>query len=253
MAEERSWSERGFNVARASQQPRHITEIEPTITLLSPTSISAQSHFTVQTDDGVIFSEVTPLEAVGTSTMDHSLLYRSLLIPGFWETIVHSSDASKYVITQRVVPDSPSSTSASIFSAIYKFDYVDLRPTSTTQQPHAQAQIDQNHSTQKVNMPIQVAPNEKTSFDFDQLGLPISMDPRSFNELISFSKSPQLFELDTFTHSDGWSSSSGDSVYPSPGVATPYGMLIPMGEQHMPLLQPSLSPFLATDFSNYGL
>ena len=94
LAEERSWSERGFKVARASQRPRHITEIEPTITFMSPATVSARSHFTVHTDDGVVFSETTPLEVIGSSpasTTDGSLLYKTLLVPGFWETIVHSA------------------------------------------------------------------------------------------------------------------------------------------------------------------
>jgi transcriptional enhancer factor len=256
LAEERTWSERGLMVARASQHPRHITEIEPTITFMSPTAISAQSHFTVHTADGVVFSEITPLETVGTSqpsTMDESLLYKTLLVPGFWETIVHSADASKYVITQRVIPDTSSSTSASIFSAMYKFNNVDPQPTLIPQQTHAQARVDQhqqNYSTQKASTHIQVAPNEKTNFDFGHLGLPIPMDSQSFNDLISFSKSPQLFEMDSFAQPDDWSSSSS---YPSPVVATAYGMLIPMDEQHMSLPHPSLSPFLSTELSNYGL
>jgi transcriptional enhancer factor len=94
LAEERSWSERGFKVARASQYPRHITEIEPTITFTSPTAISAQSHFTVHTAEGIVFSEITPLEAFGSSPAsgtEESLLYKTLLVPGFWETIVHSA------------------------------------------------------------------------------------------------------------------------------------------------------------------
>lgn len=93
LAEERLWTERGFKVFRASQHPRHISEIEPTITFMSPKAISAKSHFTVQTEDGSLFSEVTSLESVGgssASTTDEGLLYKTLLIPGFWETIVHS-------------------------------------------------------------------------------------------------------------------------------------------------------------------
>jgi transcriptional enhancer factor len=94
LADEHSWSERGFKVARASQHPRHITQIEPTITFMSPTAISAQSQFTVHTDDGIVFSETTPLEMIGpspSSATDGSLLYKTLLVPGFWETIVHSA------------------------------------------------------------------------------------------------------------------------------------------------------------------
>jgi hypothetical protein len=111
----------------------------------------------------------------------------------------------------------------------------------------AQPRVDQNQSnycTQKVHMPIQVA--SKTGFNFNHLDLPIS---ESFDDLISFSKNPQMFEMDSFAPSDGWTSPSNDSVYPSP----PYGMVIPMDEQHLPVPKPSLSPFLFTELSNYGL
>lgn len=254
LAEERSWSERGCNVARASQHPRHITEIEPTITFMSPTPVSARSHFTVHTEEGIIFSESTPLEAIGSSPASEAdRLYRTLLIPGFWETIVHSADPSQYIITQRVTPESSSSL-APIFSAIYKFNYVDAQSTPIPQQTHALVdQSQQNYCTQKVNRRVQVASNEKTSFDFDHFDLPMSMDPQSFNDMISFSKTPQLFELDTFAQSDGWNSSASGSVYLNPTVATPYGMIMPMDEQHLPISQPSLSPFLPAELSNYGL
>ena len=92
--EERSWVERGFKIERASQQPRYLSDIDPTITLTSKTPISAQSHFTVHTDDGVLFSETTTLELLDPSTVpgiDESFLYRTRLIPGFWETVLHSS------------------------------------------------------------------------------------------------------------------------------------------------------------------
>jgi hypothetical protein len=134
---------------------------------------------------------------------------------------------------------------------MYKFNNVDIQSTSIVQQSHAQARVDQpqqDYSTQKApSMHVQVASNENTTFDFGPLGLPISMDPQSFDDLISFSKSPQLFELDSFPQADDWSSSSS---YPSPAVATPYGMLISMDEQqHMPIQRPS--PFLPTELSNY--
>lgn len=129
---------------------------------------------------------------------------------------------------------------------MYRFNNVDLQ-SSIPQQTQAQVDQNPNYFAQKVNMPIQVVSNEKTSFDFNQLDLPIS---NSFDDLISFSKSPQMFEMDSFAPSDGWSSPSNDSVYPS-SATTPYGMVIPMDEQHLPIPKPSLSPFLFAELSNY--
>jgi hypothetical protein len=133
---------------------------------------------------------------------------------------------------------------------MYKFNNVDPQPTSILQQQtQAQARVDQNHQNYSTQKAVQVASNEKTTFDLGHLGFPIQMDPQSFDDLISFTKSPQLFELDSFPQSDEWSSSSS---YPSPIVQTPYGMLMSMDDQHMQLVpQPSLSPFLSTELSNY--
>ena len=93
VAEERSWIERGHKVIRTSKHPRHVTEIDPTITVLSRTAVTSRSYYTVHTTDGVIFSESTVLEPLdeSTCTTNDSLLYKTSLVPGFWNTIVNSS------------------------------------------------------------------------------------------------------------------------------------------------------------------
>lgn len=91
--EERSWIERGYKVARASPHPRQIRDIDPTITLISQTAATARSHYTVYTDDGIVHSESTDLELldpITNPTVDGSLLYKTPLVPGFWETILRS-------------------------------------------------------------------------------------------------------------------------------------------------------------------
>ena len=88
--EERSWTERGYTVVKPSKEPRHLRAIDPTVTLLSKTATSAQSYFTVHTDDGIVFSEATTLEHMG-SAADGRLLYKTSLVPSFWNTIAQSS------------------------------------------------------------------------------------------------------------------------------------------------------------------
>ena len=92
--EERSWIEHGYKVARASPHPRQLREIDPTITLISRTATTARSYYTVLTDDGVVYSESTDLELldpVTNPTVNGSLLYKTPLVPGFWDTISRSS------------------------------------------------------------------------------------------------------------------------------------------------------------------
>lgn len=98
LEEEQSWIERGHKVERSSQQPRVLREIDPTVTLMSQTAISAQSHFTVHTDDGIVFSETTTLQPVDLSDAPttNSFLYKTSLVPGFWETILNKPGKRKH-------------------------------------------------------------------------------------------------------------------------------------------------------------
>lgn len=96
--EERFWLEHGHRIKRASHRPRHVQDVDPTITLPSRTDTSAQSHFIIHTDDGIVFEETTTLELDPTSepTADGSLLYRTTLVPGFWDTILKSPGKLNY-------------------------------------------------------------------------------------------------------------------------------------------------------------
>jgi transcriptional enhancer factor len=94
VAEECSLMERGYRIIRSNNYPRHLHDIDPTITFLSPSVSNARSYFTVHLGDRLIFSESTPLELVNpdgpsTSKVD-GILYKTSLVPGFWDTISQS-------------------------------------------------------------------------------------------------------------------------------------------------------------------
>ena len=98
VAEERSLVERGYSIIRSTKYPRHLRDIDPTITFLAHSVSNARSYFTVYLEDSLIFSESTTLELVdpddpSTSNVD-GILYKTLLVPGFWDTISQSSGMS---------------------------------------------------------------------------------------------------------------------------------------------------------------
>ena len=98
VAEERSLVERGCRIVRASNYPRHLREVDPTITFLSHSLSDARSYFTVHLGDRLIFSESTTLELIDpddptTSNVD-GVLYKTSLVPGFWNTISQSPGTS---------------------------------------------------------------------------------------------------------------------------------------------------------------
>ena len=92
-AEERSLVERGHNIVRATQHPRLFSDIDPTVTLLAHSRTNARCYFAVHSDNRLIYSESTTLERVDpptTSNVD-GVLYKTSLVPGFWDTISQSS------------------------------------------------------------------------------------------------------------------------------------------------------------------
>ena len=268
IAEERSWTERGYKIERASHLPRHLRDIDPTITLLSRAETSAQSHFSVHTDDGIVFSETTalePLDPTSAPTADGSLLYKTSLVPGFWDTISQSPgklnhryasptvadktllDASQYVVIQRVMPDASSSTAPStIFSAMYKFNYVS--PVSSS---HAHT-LDQTYSSHNMSMLAMDAPhvvNHKPDYGFDNL---LSIDPENF-EIMNFNK-PQngMFDLGPYMRQDDWSPqcSPTESVFSVDCSQPPTYSINGVVDEHQ-LLPTSSSSFPLSDVPNY--
>jgi transcriptional enhancer factor len=194
VAEERSLSERGYRIVRATDYPRHLRDIDPTITLLSHSMSNARSYFTVHSGDRLIFSESTTLEPVDPSKSNvDGLLYKTLLVPGFWDTIIHSPDASQYTIIQRVVQDPCSSFSSSppptIFSAIYKFLYQSSTPTV------------ENFATSHMLMAEPVRVEQNDDFCLESL---LSMDAEVYPDLMGFVKAPDFFDID-FTMEPNWS------------------------------------------------
>ena len=90
--------DRGHRIIRSNNYPRHFHDIDPTITFLSHSVSNARSYFTVHLGDRLVFSESTTLELVdpddpSTSNVD-GILYKTPLVPGFWDTISQSPGKS---------------------------------------------------------------------------------------------------------------------------------------------------------------
>lgn len=81
---------------RPSSHPRPIYDIDPTITLMSHSLISAQSSCLVMLDGANVHKEITPLILTGPfpdahSSVESPLLYSVKLIPSYWESICSCS------------------------------------------------------------------------------------------------------------------------------------------------------------------
>ena len=265
VTEERSLAEHGCRIIRATEYPRHLRDIDPTITLLSQSTSNARSHFTVHLRDRLMFSESTKLELVDPSTSNvDGFLYKTLLVPGYWDTISQSpgmsiespqnlsskyiaADASQYTITQRVVQDSCSISSppSMIFSAVYKFLYQTSTPTvenfaishMLTAEPHVQ--------------------NEEFCLDdlltmdafSDALSDALS-DTEAYTDIMAFVKPPDFFdevEMDfTLESLESEQCSPDHSAFSSPGQ---YPQLVDVVPDE--LLLPASSFEFRVDTPNY--
>ncbi|KAG6840681.1 hypothetical protein C0991_005142 [Blastosporella zonata] len=116
--------DRTNDVIHPSQHARPFHSIDPTVTFVAPSVMSAESSFVVYSAGVSVFSETTQLNAAGVAPgrADGALLYSTTLVPGFWSRIAESSDPTQYAIVQDVI-STGSETPSIIFSAMYKFNY----------------------------------------------------------------------------------------------------------------------------------
>ncbi|KAJ7672915.1 hypothetical protein B0H17DRAFT_1083323, partial [Mycena rosella] len=114
------WSDAG-DVVHASDRPRRLRSINPTVTFKSPSPIAAQSRFTVYSEDLVLHTETASLTPVMDPAPHVSgSLYSTTLVPQYWKVISESPDPTRFTIYQEVVKDD---APAVVFSATYKFSY----------------------------------------------------------------------------------------------------------------------------------
>lgn len=85
----------GTDVFRPPYHPRPIGTIDPTITFVSKSPISAHSSCSILLDGVTIHKEVTPLLLTGSlpdayHETDCPLMYSVKLIPSYWESLCQS-------------------------------------------------------------------------------------------------------------------------------------------------------------------
>ncbi|KAJ7766993.1 hypothetical protein DFH07DRAFT_335295 [Mycena maculata] len=165
------WSD-SEDTIHASDHPRRLSSINPTVTFMSQAPIVAQSRFTVYSEDLVLHAETTPLvPVVDPSVQVSDYLYSTTLIPEYWKVISESPDATRFTIYQEVVKDDNSTL---VFSATYKFSYpirhssgsssLDTLNSSNTR-PHAGSLISaaSMEHTQFHRYPLYAAPEWRTA------------------------------------------------------------------------------------------
>ncbi|EGN91811.1 hypothetical protein SERLA73DRAFT_100109 [Serpula lacrymans var. lacrymans S7.3] len=83
-----------------SGSPRPMRNIDPTVTFVSPSPITAKSSYIVLFDGAPVHSEDTRMQVVDLANTagrpDGSLLYSTTLVPNYWDTLCQASGRIKY-------------------------------------------------------------------------------------------------------------------------------------------------------------
>lgn len=83
-------------VIHASDHPRHLKSISPTVSFTAPSPLIAHSRFTVRDEDVILHAEIAPLVlVVNQAPQSPAFLYSTQLVPNYWKVIVDSPGTSK--------------------------------------------------------------------------------------------------------------------------------------------------------------
>ncbi|KAJ7315756.1 hypothetical protein DFH08DRAFT_790184, partial [Mycena albidolilacea] len=108
-------------IIHASDHPRCLRAISPTVSFTAPSPLIAHSRFTVRAEDAVLHAETVPLVlVVDKAPQTAAYLYSTQLVPKYWNVLVDGPDITRLTILQEVVQ---TETSCLLFSAAYKFNY----------------------------------------------------------------------------------------------------------------------------------
>ncbi|KAG8220469.1 hypothetical protein J3R82DRAFT_3164 [Butyriboletus roseoflavus] len=231
---------------RPSDAARHIRNIDPTVTFVSPSPVNGKSSYIVLLDGAPVHSENTPLEYVGpyfSSPMGHSpgdepILYNTALVPKYWDVLREAADPTLYTIVQDVYrnPDpvptqdySERPHPARIFSAIYHFRYP--APAESTPS-HGQPSVDTSRGgssmtsafddqTLQSSMPVHLAyatpfqtPSTYTTPVPEDLRAPTELDQNLFDEPFMLDVNFEQIAFDDFVvNMDNTSDSASSSHF----------------------------------------
>lgn len=95
-------------IIRPDPHPRPFRSIDPTVTFIGPSQLSAQSSCVVRIRGVSVSSETTRLTSIGPAPgrNDGALLYSAKLVPGFWDRISASSGRSRLLhLSLSTLPD----------------------------------------------------------------------------------------------------------------------------------------------------
>ncbi|OCH90554.1 hypothetical protein OBBRIDRAFT_793217 [Obba rivulosa] len=91
--------------AYQSPGPRPLRAIDPTVTFLAQSPLAAYTRFRVLHAGQTVHQECAEFTLCASSCpeVEHTFLYRTRLVPGYWHVLCESYDPMSYIIVQEIV------------------------------------------------------------------------------------------------------------------------------------------------------
>ncbi|KAI0262186.1 hypothetical protein BC834DRAFT_972191 [Gloeopeniophorella convolvens] len=120
-----------------SPKPRPLRAIDPTVTFTSPSFVVAKSSCAVYFDGARIHSDDTDVVCATTKDESGMFLYRTTLVPQYWDRLCQSHEPGRYSIVQEIIQTIQGRTSdgevplqTTLLTVVYQLN--EQRPHSPT-------------------------------------------------------------------------------------------------------------------------
>lgn len=192
-----------------SPKPRPLRAIDPVVTFTSPSFVVAKSSCSVYFDGNCVHTDVADVACTTTKDESGMFLYRTTLIPQYWDRLCQSHEPGRYSIVQEIVqtvqgrsPDGDVPVQTTLLTVVYQLNEQrspSPSPSSSTASPvsiHDRFSLSSCNSGYIHDLPI--SPVSATfSENGDHVG-PYLSDCITHLQETTYTQIPSLAMEDTF-------------------------------------------------------
>ncbi|KAI0250043.1 hypothetical protein BJV78DRAFT_617930 [Lactifluus subvellereus] len=112
-----------------SPKPRPLRAIDPVVTFTSPSFVVAKSSCSVYFDGNCVHTDIADVTCASTKDESGMFLYRTTLIPQYWERLCQSLEPGRYSIVQEITqtiqgcsPDGDIPVQSTLLTVVYQLN-----------------------------------------------------------------------------------------------------------------------------------
>ncbi|KAI0001008.1 hypothetical protein BJV77DRAFT_1063559 [Russula vinacea] len=193
-----------------SPKPRPLRAIDPVVTFTSPSFVMAKSSCSVYFDGNCVHTDVAEVNCTSTKDESGMFLYRTTLIPQYWDRLCQSHEPGRYSIVQEITQtiqgrssDGDIPVQTTLLTVVYQLNEQrspSPTPSSSTASPasiHNRYTLASCNSGYMQDLPI--SPVSATfSENGDHVGSYLSSDCMTHLQETTYPQIPSLPMEDTF-------------------------------------------------------